>query len=81
VSLARRREPVRPERYVRLGLQLGRHVDGLVDAYFGPPELAGEYERRVVGCFDGALLEVRSLSQSLSCLEPVGSLSHGGSRD
>lgn len=23
------------ERYVRLGLQLGRHVDGLVDAYFG----------------------------------------------
>ena len=28
------------ERYLRLGLQLGRHVDGLVDAYFGPPELA-----------------------------------------
>jgi hypothetical protein len=30
------------ERYVRLGLQLGRHVDGIVDAYFGPPELARE---------------------------------------
>jgi hypothetical protein len=28
------------ERYVRLGLRLGRHVDGIVDAYFGPPELA-----------------------------------------
>lgn len=28
------------ERYVRLGLQLGRHVDGLVDSYYGPPELA-----------------------------------------
>jgi hypothetical protein len=28
------------ERYLRLGLQLGRHVDGIVDAYFGPPELA-----------------------------------------
>ena len=28
------------ERYVRLGLQIGRHVDGMVDAYFGPPELA-----------------------------------------
>jgi len=27
-------------RYLRLGLGLGRHVDGLVDAYFGPPELA-----------------------------------------
>jgi len=25
------------ERYVRLGLALGRHLDGLVDAYYGPP--------------------------------------------
>ena len=25
------------ERYLRLGLGLGRHVEGLVDAYFGPP--------------------------------------------
>ena len=28
------------ERYLRLGLELGRHVDGIVDAYYGPPELA-----------------------------------------
>ena len=27
-------------RYLELGLALGRHVDGLVDAYFGPPEPA-----------------------------------------
>jgi hypothetical protein len=33
-----------PERYLRLGLQLGRHVDGIVDAYFGPPELAATVE-------------------------------------
>jgi hypothetical protein len=26
--------------YLTLGLRLGRHVDGLVDAYFGPPDLA-----------------------------------------
>ncbi|HKY16261.1 MAG TPA: hypothetical protein VJM33_15145 [Microthrixaceae bacterium] len=25
-------------RYVELGLRLGRHVDGFVDAYYGPPE-------------------------------------------
>jgi hypothetical protein len=31
-------------RYLRLGLQAGRHVDGIVDAYFGPPGLAGEAE-------------------------------------
>lgn len=28
------------ERYLLLGLQVGRHVDGIVDAYFGPPKLA-----------------------------------------
>ena len=26
--------------YLRLGLRLGRHVDGFVDAYYGPPALA-----------------------------------------
>jgi hypothetical protein len=28
------------ETYLRLGLQLGRHVEGIVDSYYGPPELA-----------------------------------------
>jgi hypothetical protein len=27
------------EDYILLGLRLGRHVDGLVDAYYGPPQL------------------------------------------
>ena len=27
------------EEYLLLGLRLGKHVDGLVDAYYGPPEL------------------------------------------
>jgi hypothetical protein len=39
---ARRLAAVTPstaERYLRLGLRLGRHVEGIVDAYFGPPEL------------------------------------------
>jgi hypothetical protein len=27
------------ERYLELGLRLGRHVDGLVDSYYGPAEL------------------------------------------
>ena len=30
------------ERYLRLGLQLGRHVEGIVDSYYGPPEIADE---------------------------------------
>ncbi|HEU0334986.1 MAG TPA: hypothetical protein VFR43_00440 [Gaiellaceae bacterium] len=32
------------ERYLTLGLRLGRHVDGLVDSYCGPPELAAAVE-------------------------------------
>jgi hypothetical protein len=32
------------QRYLRLGLQLGRHDDGVVDAYFGPPELPAEVQ-------------------------------------
>lgn len=31
--------------YLLLGLRLGRHVDGFVDAYYGPPELAEQAER------------------------------------
>jgi hypothetical protein len=38
-------EPSLVERYLDLGLRLGRHVDGFVDAYYGPPEL----EQRVKG--------------------------------
>ncbi len=32
------------ERYLVLGLRLGRHIDGFVDAYYGPPELAAQVE-------------------------------------
>jgi hypothetical protein len=32
------------ERYLELGLRLGRHVDGLVDAYYGPPELKDQVD-------------------------------------
>jgi hypothetical protein len=34
------------ERYLRLGLELDRHVEGAVDAYYGPPELAAEIAAR-----------------------------------
>lgn len=32
------------ERYLLLGLRLGKHIDGLVDAYYGPEELAREVD-------------------------------------
>lgn len=37
--------PLVLEDYLLLGLRLGRHVDGFVDAYYGPPELAERVER------------------------------------
>src|SRR4051794_19074476 len=37
-------EPSTAERYVLLGLRIDRHVDGMVDAYFGPAELAAQVE-------------------------------------
>jgi hypothetical protein len=36
------------ERYLELGLRLGRHVDGFVDAYYGPPALAERAEAEPV---------------------------------
>ncbi|HMC39784.1 MAG TPA: hypothetical protein VKI19_08990, partial [Acidimicrobiales bacterium] len=30
------------EEYIRLGLDLGRHIDGFVDAYYGPPAPASD---------------------------------------
>jgi hypothetical protein len=30
--------------YIELGLRLGRHIDGLVDAYYGPPEIAEQVQ-------------------------------------
>ena len=32
------------EDYIKLGLRLGRHVDGLVDSYYGPPKLKQEVD-------------------------------------
>jgi hypothetical protein len=36
------------ERYLLLGLRLGRHVEGLVDSYTGPPELAAQVEGEAI---------------------------------
>ncbi|HZT17163.1 MAG TPA: hypothetical protein VFA19_14590 [Gaiellaceae bacterium] len=33
------------ERYLLLGLRLGRHVDGIVDSYYGPAELKEQADR------------------------------------
>jgi hypothetical protein len=58
-------EPV-AARYLRLGLQLGRHDDGVVDAYFGPAELAAEVEAA------GLVAPARLVSEAEALLAELG---------
>jgi hypothetical protein len=60
------------ERYVRLGLRLGRHVDGLVDAYYGPPALAAAVDAEPVA-------EASALAHEAE--ELLGELDDGWLRD
>ncbi len=38
------RDPELGERYVLLALRLARHDEGVLDAYFGPPDLAARVD-------------------------------------
>ncbi|MCD9623455.1 hypothetical protein [Rhabdothermincola salaria] len=49
------------ERYLVLGLALGRHVDGFVDAYYGPPALAERVAREAVTPPAGLVREAADL--------------------
>jgi hypothetical protein len=50
-----------PERYVMLGLRLGKHIDGLVDGYFGPPELEAAVEAEELAAPETLVEESRAL--------------------
>jgi hypothetical protein len=58
--------PSLPERYLLLGLRLGKHVDGLVDGYFGPPELQDTVDREDLAEPDLLLDEARALSAEVA---------------
>jgi hypothetical protein len=53
------------ERYLRLGLQIGRRVDGIVDAYFGPAELAATVDAAAPVDPRALLAEAESLGGAL----------------
>ena len=77
------------ERYLRLGLQLGRHVEGIVDAYYGPPELAAAVDadppvdpRELVSAAEGLLDELEDgwLRDQVVGLRTYGGVLAGESR-
>ena len=53
------------EEYLTLGLRLGRHIDGMVDVYYGPPSLAHAVEAEPLLPPDRLLASARSLLASL----------------
>lgn len=57
--------------YLRLGLSLGRHVDGLVDAYYGPPALAEQIAAAPPPPPAALVASARSLLTALDGGEPL----------
>ncbi|MGO9027080.1 MAG: DUF885 domain-containing protein [Acidimicrobiales bacterium] len=49
------------DRYLTLGLRLGRHIDGLVDAYYGPPAFAERVAAEPVQAPERLVADARSL--------------------
>jgi hypothetical protein len=59
------------EEYLKLGQRLGRHIDGLVDAYYGPPELAAAVATEPVVPPDRLVADARALLAALAAGAPL----------
>ena len=57
--------------YLTLGLRLGRHIDGMVDAYYGPTALAGAVAAEPLVPPVRLLAEARALLAALEAGEPL----------
>jgi len=60
-------------RYLDLGLSLGRHIDGFVDAYYGPARLAADAAARPMASPSQLQRDARSLLAAIDAGEPLGS--------
>ncbi|MCU0269537.1 MAG: hypothetical protein MUF83_12965 [Acidimicrobiales bacterium] len=61
-------------RYLELGLRLGRHVDGLVDAYYGPTDLQARVAAEPVRPPDGLVADAARLVADLDGGADAGQL-------
>src|ERR1700683_4976178 len=67
--------------YLTLGLRLGRHIDGLVDAYYGPPERMAQVDTEPMHPPDKLVVEPKALVASINAGEPLDPVASGGSAD
>jgi hypothetical protein len=61
------------DQYLELGLSIGRHIDGFVDAYYGPSELAANISARPMSPPLELVRRARSLLSAIDAGEPLGS--------
>jgi len=66
-------EPGLVEEYLTLGLRLGRHIDGLVDAYYGPPERAAAVAAEPVQRPTRLVADARALLAAIGAGAPLDS--------
>ena len=59
------------EEYLTLGLRLGRHIDGLVDAYYGPADRAAAVEAEAVPAPQQLVAEARALLAAIDAGTPL----------
>ena len=70
-------DPGLVERYLTLGLRLGRHIDGLVDAYYGPPGWADATAAEGLRSPAQLVVEARGLLAGIDAGEILGSPATG----
>ncbi len=73
-------EPGLVERYLTLGLRLGRHVEGLVDAYYGPPEQAAAVDAEPLLSPERLVADARTLVAAIDAGEPFEARAPAGAR-
>lgn len=60
------------EQYLELGLRVGRHIDGFVDAYYGPPAIEARIAREPVHTPESLRSDARRLIAAIDAGEPLG---------
>jgi hypothetical protein len=59
------------EQYLELGLSIGRHIDGFVDAYYGPVDLRARIEAAPLLAPDALVARARSLLGAIDAGAPL----------
>ena len=72
-------EPGLVEQYLTLGLRLGRHIDGLVDAYYGPRQHADRVQAEPLLPPDRLMADARALLADIDAGVPLDSGDGSGS--